>query len=453
MNRLDVKLPEFTRVAWVSEQARKAWEYRIDAIITAWSEIERSTVLAGIRAGGLQAIEPDNLTRFQQWCFDQNIGMAILGRAGVTPVYGNAMTPVVEGQPWTYRVYYGLDPAGFAKAWGTDELKVGKLLGYPSCCSTFFRTFWTEAGWRDLTYPMASCESGRVVGPATCNILLRHIGVRSVFHLPCSFNCVPTDILGKQILEHGAKTGFADEMGWINEMLNWPVRWSSLHGVAIVTTPILKIVFSSDALAEAAVLDREGDSYPAEGATGVEFPFRSTRPMMLQGLDDTWSDNGFPNLFAMRHAHDQIIDAIADLPIQPGRVLDLGCGNGVLLEKIRSAYPSMITAGVDLDEDKCHRAALRKNTTFQCDIVDTQSYLADKYELILISLNRFKELNFDLLLYRLREHTRFLLVYTYEDWDDAFNDVFDYYFEPVGKANGGIVKASLLRSKNEIAKF
>lgn len=447
MNRLNFSLPEFTRIAWVSEVAREAWEYRIGAINTAWFEIERSSVVNGLRPGGLQSIEPENLVRFQQWCFDQDVGMAIIGRDGVASIYGNAALPVTPNAPYTYRVYYGNNPLSFSRAWNKDELKVGKLLGYPACCSVFFKAYWTEAGWRDLVYPMVGCAPARITGPFTCNILLRHIGVRATFHLPCSFDCKFTDATGNEILEHGRMMGFTDEMNWITEMLNWPVRWSSLHGVTIITTPVLKIITSSDALAEAVVLDREGKGYPAEGATGTEFPFRQTRALQLQGLEDVWTDNGFSNPFAQRHAHDMILDVIAHLSLVSGRVLDLGCGNGALLQKIKMSYPEVTTVGVDLDEEKCNKAIARGNEVYWDDIVRTERYLIHDYELILVSLNRLKEMNADLFLSRLQKHTRYLLVYSYQDWDDVTASVSESYFEQVSATKAGIVKTHVLRPR------
>ena len=446
MKRLDFKLPEFTRVAWVSEPARLVWEHRIRAVSSAWHEIERSSVANGLRPGGLQNIEPDNLVRFQQWCLDEGLGMAIVGREGITPDYGNAAIPIMPNEPWAYRVYFGNHPARFAKIWGKDEIEVGRLLGYPTCCSMFFKANWVEAGWRDLIYPMIDNPAEqRIVGPYTCNILLRHIGVRPVFHLPCSFNCKFTNSVANGILEHGRMMGFQDEMRWLSDMLNWPARWSSLHGAAIVTTPILKITYAADALSQTAILDREGSVYPEEGAIGTEFPFRTVRPLQLQGLEDTWSDNGFSSPFAMRQAHVVILDFITNIHIGEGKVLDLGCGNGVLLEKIKAKYPGIIPIGVDVNEAKCDKTSARGIEVYWSDIARTDSYLTQNYVLTLISLNRLKELNADSLLSEFQKHTKFLLVYSYEQWDESID--LTRYFESLAIIKGGTTQAHVLRPR------
>jgi hypothetical protein len=37
--------------------------------------------------------------------------------------------------------------------------------------------------------------------------------------------------------------------------------------------------------------------------------------MALKGIEDTWTDNGFSSLFAMRHSHDSILNAIGPIPL------------------------------------------------------------------------------------------------------------------------------------------
>ena len=49
MRRLPFVLPEFTRLAWVSDRAREVWEPRIRRISEAWNEIQWLSVAAGIR--------------------------------------------------------------------------------------------------------------------------------------------------------------------------------------------------------------------------------------------------------------------------------------------------------------------------------------------------------------------------------------------------------------------
>lgn len=421
MDRLDFVLPEFTRIIWVSEEARDIWQPRIANVNSAWPQIELGTVTAGLRRGALQTIAPDRLMDLQVFCYDNDLEFIILGQEGAAKVYGNASVPVEQGKPWNYRVYVGDSPKVFMKAWlESDNLTIGAYLGYPSCCSEFFQENWVNRGWRDLTYPMT--RNTDHVGTFHTNILLRHLGIRAVFHLPCSFDCDITPFVGQKILQYAVQAGFDMEVAWLTDILNWPVRWSSLHGVAMITTPVLKIITSSDALPEEVRYDLPGSGYPEGGATGTEFPFQSSRPIsMLQGIKDTWTDNGFSSFSVMRKAHDLIIKSVSKILLDSGRVLDLGCGNGVLLERIVDQYRYLVPYGVENWTERYVRAVERIGENIKCgNIFNTSFYLKDDFQLVIISLNRFNEVegeDAEMLLKHLRAHTRYLIVTTYfEPW-------------------------------------
>lgn len=420
MNRLNFSLPEFTRIIWASELARNTWEPRINMINTIWPIVERETVVMGIRPGALQSIVPEQLINLQNWCLANDQSYAILIQEGSSSVYGNASKPYIPTQPWTYRVYIGQDVHNFLVAWATgNNRQIAKALNYPSCCAEFFATYWHDGGWRDLTYAMTNFKPGLVDGPSHCNILLRQLGIRPVFHLPCSFDCAPTIEMSKHILSCLDRLGYHREAEWLYEILSWPVRWSSLHGVAMITTPCMKIITSTDALPETVVIDRAGTIYPEEGSTGSYFPFKDK--VIKIGTKDNWTDNGFADRANMRVAHDLLIDTIGELSLAPGFVLDLGCGNGLLLDKIHTKYDFLEPIGVESDPERAAKARLRlTGGVYRADIVDSTVYMGN-YELILISLNRFKEIEpekLTKLLKHFSEHTHYLFVYSYDKWED-----------------------------------
>jgi hypothetical protein len=123
-----------------------------------------------------------------------------------------------------------------------------------------------------------------VSGPPQANILWRWLGVRAVSHLPCRFDCPATVTLANQFLDVGRRSGYGPEMDWLLEMLAWPIEWSALHGIAEVRTPVLKIATQTDATAQKYVVQRQGSTYPAEGANGVTFPYRRPRGLPLVQL-------------------------------------------------------------------------------------------------------------------------------------------------------------------------
>ena len=163
---------------------------------------------------------------------------------------------------------------------------MGQLLGFPACCIAFFRRVWVNDGCVDTTWAMAAnsgsaSEDGRLIEvesstPFQANILWRWMGVRAVPHLPCSFACPHTVDFANRLMGLGRDLGFADEMEWIEEILNWPASWSALHGIAQVKTPVLKVSTRTDATAHEFVVRRAGRRMPDEAPPASSF--RSARP-------------------------------------------------------------------------------------------------------------------------------------------------------------------------------
>jgi hypothetical protein len=234
------------------------------------------------------------------------------------------------GKPFVFRIVIGVphNTADFKQAWdATDDEEIGRLLGYPACCHEFFKQVWVEQAMVDTTWPMAAATTPppdsadsvtalAVTGPPEANILWRWMGVRAVSHLPCRFDCENTVALGKQLIEVGQKHGYEREMDWLLEILSWPVEWSALHGIAEIKTPVLKVSTRTDATAQKYVVRRTGESYPAEGSRGLNFPYSVPAGLRLteshgfqQGLSNPieptqqqpeWyaSDNGFQSILA-----------------------------------------------------------------------------------------------------------------------------------------------------------
>src|SRR5262249_39160303 len=144
-----------------------------------------------------------------------------------------------------------------------------------------FRRVWVDDAMVDTTWPMAvataaasGARSVDVVGPPQSNILWRWMGARAVPHLPCRFDCEATIAFADELIAVGRECGFGEEMDWLLEILSGPVQWSALHGIAEIRTPIVKVPTRTDPTASRHVVQRHGDSYPAEGARGLEFPYR-----------------------------------------------------------------------------------------------------------------------------------------------------------------------------------
>ncbi len=386
MERLDFTLPDFTRLAWVNDGAERVWRPRIERIATAWAETEWRAVLAGVRSCAVTMASPQEfLTMGASWA-EEGLNALPVEMAGVSgQPYSATGVPAEAGQPFVFRFVVGrpADVAAFKAAWDAgDQEAIGDHLGYPACCREFFRRVWVDDGMVDTTWPMAAATAGAAPGattveangPPEANILWRWMGVRAVPHLPCRLDCAATADLGRRLIEVGRQTGFAEEMDWLTEILSWSVEWSALHGIAQVKTPVLKVSTRTDATTRRYVVRRRGSVHPPEGVRGLAFPFEVPVRLRLsesrgfrRGLENavrqhprpSWyaSDNGFASVRAMHDAHRPVVDAgVAALGQGGGNVLDLGCGNGALLEGLAAAAPGVVPFGVDVDPKRIEHA-------------------------------------------------------------------------------------------------
>jgi hypothetical protein len=269
------------------------------------------------------------------------------------------------------------------------------------------------------------------------------MGVRAVPHLPCRLDCAATADLGRRLVEVGRQVGFAEEMDWLTEILSWSVEWSALHGIAQVKTPVLKVSTRTDATTRRYVVRRPGSTHPAEGVRGLAFPFEVPVRLRLtgsrgfrKGLENAvrlhprpqWyaTDNGFSSVGAMNDAHRPVVEAaVAALRQGGGNVIDLGCGNGALLERLAAAAPGAVPFGVDVDPQRIEHArqlhAGHADNFVSGDIFDSDQLWVEGRRFALAILMPGRLLETDqaraaALRERLRQSCDRVLVYAYGDW-------------------------------------
>jgi SAM-dependent methyltransferase len=235
----------------------------------------------------------------------------------------------------------------------------------------------------------------------------------------------------------GVRAGFGDEMAWVGEILSWPVEWSALHGIAEIRLPILKISARTDATGRRYVVRRPGTSYPDEGASGLRFPYRAptsvaaaARLVALRPAGPSWryADNGFASEASMDRAQAPVVELAARAIGDGGNVLDLGCGNAMLLKKIRDRVGAgAIPFGVDHHKQHIAHARLVlpdfapnfhvRDIFAGLDCSDDRR----RYRLALVSVNRLLEVpesRARRLIAELRRSCDRLLVYRYLPADD-----------------------------------
>jgi hypothetical protein len=394
MDRLNFKLDEFMRYSWVSEQARSVWEPRISHLSNFFITLEREAVLHRVKPAVLTNYHPAELARNTAEWAKQGLLTAPLYQENLSGTYVSATQKFDPKRPWMYKVAIG-DPEVLSELISAhakgDWVTVGKCLGYPKCCIMFFLQYWVQQGWFDTTYPMSKDWRGGFVHPAN-NILLRWAGIRLASHLPCSFHCKHTEKQGMDYIRLAERIGYKEEIAQVVEMLNWPVEWSSLHGVAIITTPVFRIVTATDALPEKVYVRIMGDRYPAEGASSDTFPFG----------ENSWSANGFRTKEAMSQAHADIINAVK--PLFPRSIVDFGCGNSWLLYTLKRLFLSDIY-GIDTDP--------AKNPNWVGDIFDYNFHR--DFDVALISQQRINERpeQWEKLREGIFSHCKYLVIYDY----------------------------------------
>lgn len=329
-------MPELHRIIWASDEARKVWEPRIAAISSVWRIIEYESVFHGLRSSALIYLSGDDFI---------NLSRKHFNKANIVPIANDLKLG--------YRVLVTKeDPRFFMDAWDKqDNVSIGKQLGFPTCCTEFFEKYWS-LGYRDLTHFQCHDKDDFPYDDwfDFCNVMLRSLGVRGVFHLPCSFDCEATIALGDKNFSLIQKLGYENEVRWAGELLYTSTEYTAMHGISETITPAFKIIQNTDYTRDKKTIWLHGDSLEA-GVHGKSFPHNIQgvgKVVKVEEREDIWTANGFSSYEAMRAGHKMIIDAVeVYLTFNYNSILDLGCGNGELVRKLMHSK-GMSTAGVDL---------------------------------------------------------------------------------------------------------
>src|SRR5262245_48715991 len=162
MERLPFVLPDFTRMMWVSDRARDVWAPRLQRITRAWLEIEWRAVVAGVRRCAITSVSPEGFVNDAARWVDHGLAALPLEMQGAGATYANTAVAPDPGRPFAFRTVVGRleDLQAFRAAWkSSDETALGQLLGYPPCCTAFFRRVWVEDAMVDTTWPMAHASA------------------------------------------------------------------------------------------------------------------------------------------------------------------------------------------------------------------------------------------------------------------------------------------------------
>jgi hypothetical protein len=365
-------LPEWTRFSWASLNEQSWWVPLIRQSGTMWHEIERWSVVYGVRKAAWVPCPLDELGAWQRWAMEHGLVLLPFEPLDLRKPYAAGPSWTPGGHTSHYRVLI-TRPSDIPslETIASDSAELGTVLGYPTCCREFFARTWLN-GQVDTTYDYMM--NAGTSFPATTNILWRWLGVRWVPHLPCSPSCQESSDLAMQFKEIGRKLGYHEAVHVTDEILNWPVRWSAINGIAEIVGPCVKISTRTDWSPEQRKFERSGIYHKPE-------------PTL-------WKDNGFANPDAMRAAHTPILTALTDNLHANARISDLGCGNGYLLKQLKLRRPDIVIGGIDANANIIARAKTDLSSAWKVgSISDTSLWSAWNPTAALISPKRLLEVS------------------------------------------------------------
>ncbi len=369
------------RLQWTSETIKDEWAPKVHGIQTMIRYLEIQSVISGQRSGALFSAPPGS----SEWIGLRELNVIPFG-VSKSEDYSSSTVFPKEGEPYVVRALVTPDSVH-----PNNDIEWGTTLGYPQCCIDFFMDFWVKRGLKD---PLSTLTMGAITQPLTkyTNVALRVIGVRPVFHLPCSLKCEGTVEIARKLRMLAVTGGYGESVEAMDSLLAMPFNVSAKNGTAEIVHPFFRACYATD-----------------PGAWIVHFKDESVLPS--NGSDLFWKDNGFNNVLGMEQSHQEIVNRVVLLE-GIDSIVDLGAGNGYLASKLGRAVGAKDICAVEVDPDKCGRGSeMFPDLVFKCVNIN----LADvKGDLVLISSNRFKE-GIPADIYTLAD--KYLLVYAYSDGD------------------------------------
>lgn len=363
-------LPDFTRWQWAGLTEKNFYQCLFQDASRAFGELERLSVVEDIRRAALVFHSLNDLPMATAWAHAHGLMIIPVSTGVINGFYSasgnngqsaNAVR-VVYTRPEHYK-----DILPFS-----DDDKIGQYLGFAPCCREAFAKTW-GVGQVDSTWEEWNATDWSK--PAHAHTLFRWMGLRLVPHMPCSWNCMNANHFAEQMYQLGVRRGYIEEMLFLKEVLSWPVVGSRLFGIAEYISPALKITTRTD---WTPTLERA-----SKPTTGVGYQKVNA---------DWWKHNGFSGHCEMRSAHKWIITSLKELLTQNARIVDLGCGNGALLRRLKIYRPDVKIAGVDTNADAIASIPPLTGKFISGRIQDGAWFDANAYDAVLVNPVRLLEM-------------------------------------------------------------
>lgn len=387
-------LPDFTRWQWASLDERAWWMPKFQRAANDFKALERLSVAKGLRPAAWQFVTPNELIEATQWAHRHGLMVIPTNTAGDA---GNYSTTGVAGSSMIRIVYTHPDRYKKILPWTNDD-HIGEYLGFPRCCRHHFKQTW-GAGQVDSTWEQ--WQNTRDKSPiGLAHTMLRWMGIRLVPHMPCAFDCLPSNLQAAKMYDLGCDNGYQDSMLLIKEVLNWSFEWSRLFGIAKITTPALRITTRTDWTPTLDTFKWAG-TYNKPDAT-------------------LWKDNGFSDPDAMESRHDILLTSLAEELPAKAFVCDLGCGNGLLLRRLKLKRGDVKIGGIEVDPAVVKRIPALSGTWHAGRIQDVLPRYSRYPDAVLLNPGRLREMTNDeridtiIALHGVRQ----VFCYAYGDWTE-----------------------------------
>jgi uncharacterized protein len=268
----DFHLPAFVRSTFVGERQRAIWEPRLEAVRDALARLGVEAVHRQIVPCSLLSVAPAEVFAIHNQAAAYGLHTRLL------TTRTNREMMVVGDEQITAR---------YQDAWEKGErVLLDELSAVPLCCQDAHRRLtYRDPVWSLIAGQQTPPEYGRGDGlsssevdvqcPPALNMLFKPLDLSLLNYWPCSLHCEASQRLAETLIALGREVGMAEAMDWLLAILDWPVEWSALHGIAELKSGIIKLAYDTDFTHEKLTVRYHGRTQAIEAARGLSFAYRT----------------------------------------------------------------------------------------------------------------------------------------------------------------------------------
>lgn len=284
-----------TSVQYANLACEQTWSKKINAGKAYYAAAEIETVKHGVRdAMLLHHVSPDQIPYIARDLAKYGLGIfpCIKGAASSANSFSHSRSAYVPGNDFRYTAIVcrslSIAESYFHATYSNDDVSIGKILGFPECCCSFFKKHWDE-GFHDPLFQQAESASSalkaRRISEDKYQIRLRaeeeswkiisafrYIGIRTISHFACCPECKASIEIANKWIQLGKDLSLPG-LDETLEILQMPFEWDCLKGCLVVSSPAFKIFTSSVPCYPNYVVQQEGGFFPQEAPNGLSFPW------------------------------------------------------------------------------------------------------------------------------------------------------------------------------------